>query len=210
MPPRQSPLLAPLSDSSCPIPSGQCLVGSTSVYVVPSLGVGGKGSPASRFALAPCRHAVRSADTAPTSGLSGRASARRSLRHVFQLLQVVLRCRPQFGSGQRRDVLEQKIVRGAMGKTTVYRVDSLCNALHTALFASPLVILSSGGRDPCRMGRPRHPVGRQSQEKISKIGRGRFRNVESGVRRVGHATALLSSVTSMPSWNFTPSITLPS
>ena len=34
--------------------------------------------------------------------------------------------------------------------------------------------------------------------------------VKSGVRRVGHATALLSSVTSMPSWNFTPSITLPS
>ena len=34
--------------------------------------------------------------------------------------------------------------------------------------------------------------------------------VKSGVRRVGHATALLSSMTSIPSLNLTPSITLPS
>ena len=34
--------------------------------------------------------------------------------------------------------------------------------------------------------------------------------VKSGVRRVGHAAALLSLVTSMPSLNFTPSMTLPS
>ena len=34
--------------------------------------------------------------------------------------------------------------------------------------------------------------------------------VKSGVWRVGHATALLSSLTSMPSLNLTPSITLPS
>ena len=34
--------------------------------------------------------------------------------------------------------------------------------------------------------------------------------VKSGVRRVGHATALLSSVTSMPSLNLMPSMTLPS
>ena len=34
--------------------------------------------------------------------------------------------------------------------------------------------------------------------------------VKSGVRRVGHATALLSSVTSIPSLNLMPSITLPS
>ena len=34
--------------------------------------------------------------------------------------------------------------------------------------------------------------------------------VKSGVRGVGHAAALLSSVTSMPSLNLTPSITFPS
>ena len=34
--------------------------------------------------------------------------------------------------------------------------------------------------------------------------------VKSRVRRVGHATALLSLMASMPSLNFTPSITLPS
>lgn len=55
--------------------------------------------------------------------------------------------------------------------------------------------------DPERLISPQSSMGRTAYLRAI---------VKSGVWRVGHAAALLSSVTSMPSLNLTPSITFPS